>query len=619
MRQIRHQWIITALILATGGTVHAAPPTPAEMLKFQPRQAGVIVATPTEAEAATYKVELVNGPGPASGWMLKDGKGLPVRKFVASKGPTAKIDVWSYFLDGQEVYREFDTTGSGKPDQFRWFGAGGMRWGVDVNKDLKIDGWKMISAEEASQEVLKAIVTRDVARFQALLISDVELKALEIGQADSDKIRQSVSQATAKFNQTVAALSTLSERTQWLHLDVQPPQCIPADAVGGKQDIFRYKNASILYQNGDKNDWISLGEMIQVGRAWRLTTGPTPGQIDDIVQKPDTTVPKPLMDKLQALDQAAPKFGSAANVIAKFNMDRAAILEQIVAAVPGKDGEQWVKQLADCLATAAQNCSPEEKAPLLSLTTLRTKLEQQIPKGALTAYVAYREVNAEHMPKLTSAKGNDFIKAQDGMCEALKQFVTKFKDSEDAPEAVMQIANVSEFAGKESDAKTWYTTVVKDYPQHPLAGKANGALKRLNLEGQPLELAGPTFGGGQFNIGQVKGKVAVVVYWASWNANVAGDFAKLKALITTYGPKGVELVTVNLDQNLPNAAQPLQQAQLTGQHLFGAGGLEDPLATSYGIMVLPNIFLVGKDGKVVSRTVQMNTLEDEIKKLVESK
>ena len=49
------------------------------------------------------------------------------------------------------------------------------------------------------------------------------------------------------------------------------------------------------------------------------------------------------------------------------------------------------------------------------------------------------------------------------------------------------------------------------------------------------------------------------------------------------------------------------------------GGLEDPLATNYGIMVLPNIFLVGKDGKVVSRTVQMNTLEDEIKKLIDSK
>ena len=33
----------------------------------------------------------------------------------------------------------------------------------------------------------------------------------------------------------------------------------------------------------------------------------------------------------------------------------------------------------------------------------------------------------------------------------------------------------------------------------------------------------------------------------------------------------------------------------------------------YGIQVLPNMFLVGKDGKVVSRTVQIATLEDLVK------
>jgi hypothetical protein len=31
-------------------------------------------------------------------------------------------------------------------------------------------------------------------------------------------------------------------------------------------------------------------------------------------------------------------------------------------------------------------------------------------------------------------------------------------------------------------------------------------------------------------------------------------------------------------------------------------------------MMLPNLFLVGKDGKVVSRTLQPNGVEEEIKK-----
>ena len=53
--------------------------------------------------------------------------------------------------------------------------------------------------------------------------------------------------------------------------------------------------------------------------------------------------------------------------------------------------------------------------------------------------------------------------------------------------------------------------------------------------------------------------------------------------------------------------------------LYQAGALESPLAVKYGILVLPNLFLVGKDGKVVSRSVQIGGLEDEVKKLLTEK
>jgi hypothetical protein len=73
-------------------------------------------------------------------------------------------------------------------------------------------------------------------------------------------------------------------------------------------------------------------------------------------------------------------------------------------------------------------------------------------------------------------------------------------------------------------------------------------------------------------------------------------------------------VCVNFDNSPPEAGSPLAGAP--GLQMFQPGGLEGPLATQYGIMVLPNLFLTGKDGRVVSRTVQISTLEDEIKKLI---
>ena len=124
------------------------------------------------------------------------------------------------------------------------------------------------------------------------------------------------------------------------------------------------------------------------------------------------------------------------------------------------------------------------------------------------------------------------------------------------------------------------------------------------LTARSFQLAGPTLDGSNADISQFRGKVVVVYYWASWNQQCLGDFAKIKLLLSTYGAKGVELVCVNLDSAATEAQEFLRRSPTPGVHLHQPGGLESPLATQYGIVVLPNMFLVDREGKVVSRTVQ---------------
>jgi len=108
--------------------------------------------------------------------------------------------------------------------------------------------------------------------------------------------------------------------------------------------------------------------------------------------------------------------------------------------------------------------------------------------------------------------------------------------------------------------------------------------------------------------------MVVVYYWASWNGQTLGDFAKLKLIMETYGPKGLDLVCVNLDTTSEEATTFLKRSPFAAQHLYQPGGLEGKLATDYGIQVLPQVFLVGKDGKVVGKNLQISTVEEEIKK-----
>ena len=70
----------------------------------------------------------------------------------------------------------------------------------------------------------------------------------------------------------------------------------------------------------------------------------------------------------------------------------------------------------------------------------------------------------------------------------------------------------------------------------------------------------------------------------------------------------------NLDTTSEEATTFLKRSPFAAQHLYQPGGLEGKLATDYGIQVLPQVFLVGKDGKVVGKNLQISTVEEEIKK-----
>src|SRR5262249_49123552 len=154
----------------------------------------------------------------------------------------------------------------------------------------------------------------------------------------------------------------------------------------------------------------------------------------------------------------------------------------------------------------------------------------------------------------------------------------------------LQLAMSYEFGAKDGEvkAKEWYGKLVKGYGQSRHAAKAAGSIKRLEGEGKPFDLQGPRLDNGQpFTPAAVGGRAVVVFYWGSWSTTLTEDEKKLKELATTYGPKGLEVVTVSLDDDPAAAAKAIQSAQLPGIHLHAKGGVDSPLAAAYGIHVPP--------------------------------
>src|SRR5262249_19605522 len=274
-------------------------------------------------------------------------------------------------------------------------------------------------------------------------------------------------EAQAKFADLVAKLKGI-EKATWIHLETGAPQCRPGEEGGPRLDLVHHVRGTIVYEAGGKSDWLQTGEMIQVGAAWRLTAAPSQAVPDQpapggAVVNADPKLQK-LIDELTERDKTPPPSGTGgpnAEVV-KYNLKRVNLLEKIIAEVPAKDRETWIRQVADSLSSAAQNSGASETAALERRQRLDETEVGGVARAPLAADVIYRRMQGENAMKLAKP-GIDYSKVQQEWLESLKKFVTTYPNVDDTVEALMQLGMVSESQGKDAEAKKWYAQLARDY------------------------------------------------------------------------------------------------------------------------------------------------------------
>ena len=268
-------WSLWTLVLLVA-PAWAATPSAEQALKLQPIQRGVDCARPTAEEAAKCAITAKKFDGKV-GWVVEDGNGLMLRKFVDTNGDNV-VDQWSYYKDGIEVYRDIDSDFNGKVDQYRWFNTGGTRWGVGKNQDGKIDYWKQISAEEVSTEVAAALAEGNVDRFAAVVLTAAELKALGLGKEKQDRLQEKIAKLTGEFKTLAAQQKAVTPKTQWTQFSAGKPGTVPGGTDGSTQDLRVYENVLAIVETAGKHGQIHLGTLVQVGDGWRVIDLPQPAE-----------------------------------------------------------------------------------------------------------------------------------------------------------------------------------------------------------------------------------------------------------------------------------------------------------------------------------------------------
>ena len=627
---IRFGVLSIATMVACGGYVcRAENPTAEQALALKPVQVGVDYEIPTPDVASRCTISVVDENGQL-GWEVRSPSGELLRRFLDTNADKI-VDQWSYFKNGLEVYRDIDADFNGKADQYRWFHMNGTRWGLDLDEDGTVDRWKRISPEEASQECLEALKTGDLKRFQAVRLGKEELDKVGLPKAKVEELTRRLETLDAAFRDAAATQKGVSKETEWVQFDGNRPGLSPPSRNGAAGEVEAYENVLVMARTGETHHQVRIGTLIRVGDAWRAIDVPQPVSESGselaaggfLFQGVSNRSVKPgeaggvertqqILAELEKIDQETEQ-ASGTEELARLNARRADLIEQVAKEADSpEDREMWLRQLADMISAAVLSGTYPEGGKRLG--ELYDSLKNSESDLELAAYVQFRQMTADYAMAIQQPKA-DHMKIQQKWISDLEGFVEAYPNSQESAEAMLQLAMNSEFSGEEDAAKKWYKQIADEFPKTAQAAKAAGAHRRLDLEGKRPRIAGKSITGDEISLERYAGVPVLVQYWASWCQPYEADVDTLKKLAQRYGSSKLQMIGVCLDGRPEDMQAFIREHKIPWPQIFEPGGLDSRLANELGIVTVPTLILVDKEGRVVNRNIRASEVADALESL----
>jgi thiol-disulfide isomerase/thioredoxin len=211
-----------------------------------------------------------------------------------------------------------------------------------------------------------------------------------------------------------------------------------------------------------------------------------------------------------------------------------------------------------------------------------------------------------------------------GILDNAKEFLGKYPDQKRMGfELLMEVADRSTMFDQNDVALEAYRELLKRYPDTNLTEMIEGTVRRLEAVGKDFPLQGSLLSGEKIDPEQFKGKVIVLDFWATWCGPCLAELPELKRVYEELHDKGLEVIGVSLDEERAELEAFLEEERLPWPQLYPEkdqpNGWENPLTRKYGISGIPTVFLIGKDGKLVSTSLRGPKLEKKIRELLDGK
>lgn len=337
------------------------------------------------------------------------------------------------------------------------------------------------------------------------------------------------------------------------------------------------------------------------------TPAPTPKAVASKLNELKTA--DELWAYFQALQRGPQSKGNTpeerAKAFSEFVRELRATAERFAAKYP-KDPRRWEARLtATRLLQRVANAIPQAEV-------------EKVYQEAAAAADAPLEIKARarlgliqmHRDALRNESPKEKVLAVDAEIVA---FLSDFPNHDDLPHLATQRAGLWD---RRDPARA--TAILEEYSRcanASVAEEAAGQLRFKDIEKEPLPLKFTALDGREVDLAQMRGKVVLIVFWATWHAPSVSELKKIAAAYEKLHEKGLEVVFISHDKDREKLLKFVKEKNIPWAQYFDGKGPKNDISRRYALRNLPALWLVNKQG-FVTYTDARGELEDLVGKLL---